>query len=92
MPSPVLSVLLIEGALYFDTTHAVSLDASYIFVSGGLLQVGTEDEPYEQEATITLHGDRYTTIELPYIGAKVLAVASRGAPGAVDDSGMCIRI
>lgn len=86
--SPVLSVVLIEGALYFDPTKSVSLDASYIFVNGGLLQVGTAEEPYEQNATITLHGDRYKTVEIPIIGAKVLAVSSYGLPMSGQDTGV----
>lgn len=69
--TPVFSVVVIEGALYFDNTRDVSLDAFYIFVNGGLLQVGTADEPFVHNATITLHGDRYKTVEIPYIGAKV---------------------
>jgi hypothetical protein len=40
--------------------------------------VGTEADPFLQEATITLHGDRLTTVELPFFGAKVLAVADKG--------------
>jgi hypothetical protein len=46
-----------------------------------LLQLGTADEPYEQNATITLHGDRYTTIEIPNIGAKCIAVSAK--PGVM---------
>ena len=56
--TPVLSALLIEGALYVDTEKDVTLDAYYIFVKGGIMQVGTHDHPYEHHATITLHGDR----------------------------------
>jgi hypothetical protein len=37
--SPLLFVLIIEGALYFDTTVDLSLDSHYIFVHGGQLQV-----------------------------------------------------
>ena len=57
--TPVLSALLIEGSLYFDTERDVTLDAYYIFVKGGIMQVGTHEHPYERNATITLHGDRY---------------------------------
>ena len=80
--TPVLEAVIIEGALYFDPTQDVSLDATYIFVNGGLMQVGTAEHPYEKNAVITLHGDRYKTIEIPYIGSKVLAVSAKGVPFA----------
>ena len=76
--TPVISMLLIEGELYFDPTRDVNLDASYVYVNGGRLQVGTAEDPYLRNANITLHGDRYKTIELPHIGSKCLAVASKG--------------
>ena len=38
-----------------------------------MLKVGTEEEPYEQEATIELYGSLRSE-ELPIYGAKVLAV------------------
>ena len=37
------------------------------------LQVGTEDEPYEGEATILLHG-HVRSKELPIYGTKCIAV------------------
>jgi hypothetical protein len=57
--TPVLNSVLVEGSLYFDTQKDVTLDAYYIFVKGGLMQVGTADVPYEKYAVITLHGDRF---------------------------------
>ena len=36
-------------------------------------QVGTASAPYLNRAVITLHGDRYKSIELPMVGAKCLA-------------------
>ena len=57
--TPVLNSLLIEGALYVDPEKDVTLDAYYIFVKGGIMQVGTHEQPYEKQAIITLHGDRY---------------------------------
>ena len=85
--TPVLSVLAIEGALYFDPNRPVSLDAYYVFVNGGLMQVGTAEKPYTGHATITLHGDRYNTIEIPNIGAKCLAVANKDMPEPDDGPG-----
>ncbi len=63
--TPVLTFLLIEGDLYFDrNTPLVSVDAYYIFVLGGYMEVGTEAHPYESNAVITLHGDRYAYVVL----------------------------
>jgi hypothetical protein len=67
-----LYALVLEGSLVFDDTSAehLQLDAHYILVKGGSLQVGREDAPFPGQATITLHGtpdDR----ELPLYGAKV---------------------
>ena len=74
---PQLNVLLVEGMLVFDRKD-LNLDATYILVYGGTLEIGTEKEPFMQTATITLHGHRRKTIELPFVGSKVLGVADRG--------------
>lgn len=74
---PRLFWLQVFGKLVFDRTD-LNLDATYILVYGGTFEVGTEDEPFMEKATITLHGDRRTTIELPFVGGKVLAVADKG--------------
>ena len=76
--TPVLTFLLVEGELHFDRNYDVSIDSTYILLLGGLMQVGTEDQPFEKSAVITLHGDRYTTIEIPVVGSKCLAVAAKG--------------
>jgi hypothetical protein len=85
--TPILTFLLVEGDLYFDRARDVSLDSYYIFVFGGYFEVGTEDHPYEKSAVITLHGGRYSTIEIPFVGSKVLAVAARGLPRAEHMTG-----
>ena len=85
--TPILTFLLIEGALYFDRSKDLTVDAFYIFVHGGYMEVGTADRPFEKSATITLHGDRYKTIEVPPIGSKCLAVADKGVPAASFDIG-----
>jgi plastocyanin len=74
---PRLNWLQVNGMLVFDRQD-LNLDATYILVYGGTLEVGTEDEPFMQQATITLHGDRRETVELPFVGSKVLAVADKG--------------
>jgi hypothetical protein len=85
--TPILTFLLIEGALYFDRSKDLTVDAFYIFVLGGYMEVGTADRPFEKSATITLHGDRYKTIEVPPIGSKCLAVSDKGVPAATFDTG-----
>ena len=59
VPTPNLSVLLVQGVLVFDrSVSQLSLDAEYIFVFGGTLEVGTREAPFPGKATITLHGER----------------------------------
>ena len=71
--APRLYMLIIQGEFIFDRAD-LTLDASYIFVMGkqSAFVVGTEDEPFLQQATITLHGSPVSK-ELPLYGAKVLA-------------------
>ena len=52
----------------------LTFDATYIFVYGGTFQAGSENEPFRNRLTITLHGDRFNTVEIPNVGAKCLAV------------------
>jgi hypothetical protein len=81
---PVLSVLLIEGELYFDQNKDLDLAAEYIIINGGKLQVGTEKDPYLRQGTITLHGDRYKSIEIGHIGSKALVVGAKGMAHSHD--------
>ena len=67
---PRLYAVIVQGALTFDRVD-LALNASYIFVQGGSLTVGTEEEPFLQKAVITLHGSPVSQ-ELPMYGAKVL--------------------
>ena len=64
-------MLIIQGEFIFDRAD-LTLDANYIFVMGGSFVVGTEDEPFLHQATITLHGSPVSQ-EIPMYGAKVLA-------------------
>lgn len=70
---PKLFLLQVSGELIFDRRD-LSLTASYIVVQGGLIEVGTEEQPFTNNATITLNGDPVTSIEIPFIGAKVIGV------------------
>ncbi len=78
---PELLMLLIQGSLVFDRKD-LALDATYILIQGGSLEVGTEEQPFTHNAVITLHGDRYRTIGLPTVGNKMLAAINRNE---VDD-------
>jgi hypothetical protein len=76
--TPHLNAIIVEGSIIFapdddDATHERFFDANYIFVNGGLMEVGTEDFPYTSKITITMHGlvsDPY----IPIYGNKVLGV------------------
>ncbi|XP_033758550.1 fibrocystin-L-like [Pecten maximus] len=74
--TPVLKMLLIQGGtLIFDEKN-IELNAEYILVTNnGTFQIGTEEEPFQSKAFITLHGHTLST-ELPIYGNKVLAVRS----------------
>jgi hypothetical protein len=74
--TPILFLLLIQGVLIVDRQD-LTMDSTYIFVHGGTFTVGSEAEPFLNHLTITLHGDRHDSIELPEIGVKVLAVMDR---------------
>jgi hypothetical protein len=75
--TPILNAILVEGSLIFapeaDPTHHRFFDAHYIFVNGGLMEVGTEEFPYTSKITITMH----SSVSDPYIpiyGNKVIGV------------------
>lgn len=74
--SPRLRLLLVEGQLEFLDTTDVHLHAEWIMVrgEGSALTVGHEDAPFQNHATITLHGRRATAREIPSYGAKNIAV------------------
>ena len=79
-PTPNLAFLLIEGSLILDRSKDLSIDSNFIFILGGYFEVGTADEPFEKNVVITIHGDRYTSIELPFIGTKFIGVSEKGLP------------
>ncbi|RYG70223.1 hypothetical protein EON64_00770, partial [archaeon] len=78
--TPLLTFLLVEGRLYFDRSKDLKVDSYYILVLGGYMEIGTEKEPFEKKVQITIWGDRYKTVEIPFIGSKFLAVAQRNLP------------
>ncbi|XP_052286416.1 fibrocystin-L-like [Dreissena polymorpha] len=72
--TPVLAFLLIRGGKLIFDNKKMELQSQVIMITdGGLLQVGTEEEPFQHKAIITLHGHSRNK-ELPIYGTKVLAV------------------
>jgi hypothetical protein len=82
--SPRLFLLLIQGLMEFDRKD-LTLEATYIWISGGHLRIGSEERPFMNQALIQMYGDRWKTIELPYVGAKMIAVTNRGGLGDGKD-------
>ena len=74
--SPHLNAVIVEGSIIFapdsDPNHERFFDANYLFISGGLMEVGTEEFPYTSKITITMHGGLYDPY-LPIYGNKVIA-------------------
>ena len=72
--TPTLKFLLIKGGtLMFDRENPeIELNTEFILiVEGGKLEIGTEEEPYDSKAIITMHGNVRCT-ELPIFGCKVI--------------------
>ena len=88
--TPVLKFLLINGGtLMFDKDAAsLELQAEYILVAGGgKLIIGTEDEPFQNKATITMHGNVRCT-EMPVFGCKVIGIRE----GSLDLHGKYVPV
>lgn len=74
--TPKLAFLLLNGGhLIFEREEdGLVLNSEFILLlNDGVLEVGTEEEPYMNDATIMLHG-HVRCIELPIYGCKVLGV------------------
>ncbi len=71
--TPILKALVIENAsLIFDDNQDVALNTEYILVvDGGVLQVGTESNPFLHQAVITMYG-QLRSIELPICKSNFL--------------------
>jgi len=67
-------IIIQSGSLIFDDNQDVSLNVEYIIiVDGGLLQIGTKENPFQHKAVITMFGS-LRSIELPIFGSKVIGV------------------
>nr|XP_055075128.1 fibrocystin-L-like [Misgurnus anguillicaudatus] len=86
--TPVLKMLLIQGRrLIFDEAD-IELQAENILITdGGALQIGTEQQPFQHKAIITLHG-HLRSKELPVYGTKTLAVRE----GVLDLHGIPVPV
>src|SRR5690606_28058639 len=51
---PALRSLTVDGKLRFAEDRDINLTTEWIYLRGGELQIGTEDQPYTRQATITL--------------------------------------
>lgn len=71
---PILAGLEIQGTLEFDRKD-LELTSKWIVVNGGKLQVGTESNPFEQKAVITLN-DTDTEAETMNMGTRGIMVMS----------------
>ena len=73
--TPILSFLLIQGGtVMFLDEGDVSLHTQFVLITdNGVMQVGTEEQPFCHKAEIVLYGHVLST-ELPIYGAKTLAV------------------
>ena len=60
--------------MYDRDADGLNLNSEFILIiNGGALEIGTEDEPYLNQATITMHGHVRCT-ELPVYGCKSIGV------------------
>ena len=81
--TPVLFLVLVQGTMIFDKAQpSLTFDASYVVILGGYFEAGTKADPYLNNLTITIHGNRLFSVEIPTAGAKCLA-----AMNAMSDMG-----
>lgn len=72
--------------MIFDEAD-IELQAENILITdGGVLQIGTEDKPFQHKAIITLHG-HIRAPELPMYGAKTLGIRE----GVLDLHGIAVN-
>ena len=77
--SPKLKLVQVDGgALIFpdnvDPNYHATFDAQYINIRKGVMEVGTEKEPYNSKLTITMHGEK-TDPAVPIFGKKSIGVS-----------------
>lgn len=59
--TPLLNLVIVNGRLSFkdDPDNLIHLQAKQVYVRAGELLIGLEEEPYMNNAKITLHGERH---------------------------------
>lgn len=74
---PELNYLDVRGILEFEDTADRELHADYIWVTQGIIKIGSESQPFQHQASIILHGDKedpYMVLDPGASGNKMLAV------------------
>lgn len=72
--TPKLKMLLIRGGTFIFDRKDIHLQSEFILImDNGRFEIGTEEEPFEQNAQITIHGHVRST-ELPVYGTKSIAL------------------
>ncbi|XP_074659740.1 fibrocystin-L-like [Tubulanus polymorphus] len=74
--TPVIKIIIIKGGKLMFDNKDLELNVEIILITdNGVLEVGTESEPFQHKATIQLHGHAREP-ELPIYGTKTIAVRS----------------
>ena len=79
--TPILFTVIVEGVLIFEDVD-LTFDAWFILVKDGQFIAGTEENPFMNKLTITLHGTRQSQM-LPGFGNKSIMVQN----GQIDIHG-----
>ena len=77
--APPLGTIIVQGVLVFARKD-LTLSVTNILVQGGKFEIGTEQDPFMEKATITLRGGENDGGSIPLLGKKMLAVT--GGPGS----------
>lgn len=67
--TPILDTIIVEGKITFEDVKSLTLDAHYFVINNGEFELGTEEDPHENEIVITMHGGYYDR-QLPIFGNK----------------------
>jgi hypothetical protein len=73
---PALGGLTVRGTLRFADTGPRALSADWIHVLGGALEIGEADQPFQNDAVITLTHDVTTHQVMPNMGTRALLVTN----------------
>lgn len=72
--TPKLKMLMVRGGTFLFDRKDLHLQSEFILImDNGRFEIGTEDEPFQHKAQITIHGHVRST-ELPVYGAKSIAL------------------